>query len=581
MMINRTSDISIKLTDFGVAKNMTAEGLKTFCGTPQYFAPEVFKRCNTVKGEGRYGKEIDCWSLGIILFILLTGYPPFEVDSSFDAVATAEIIFHEDQWGEISSEAKDLVEKLLKKNPAERMSVQQACEHGWVLKDDGDTHCHPLADPLISNADTNKSSECTTRNSEEEEDTANLNEEVLMKSDSESASLLSGVSSSAQLDSSKKCMLPKTLEQTNFNSSGQGTDLSSNECSHTKSKPAASSQPLESKTPNQARSSNQKENIQNLKQDNRHNSILPFDNGISVTNAISQAMVVSLKSPNHGSPIHRKKLFDKDAAMPIPDTVRKVSKVNVECIKSAGETLPKPVLQSVPQGKPKKTEKQINSYFAPAATQKNNAESKSSQHKPSNPVESEKKRKAESSTITPPAGEQLVFSLNKRVKVDVKKRNSDIMPQGREDGPSTSKAELSEDELQSDFSDADDIDELEDMRNSTVDHRNSESRQSSLTEQLAKNKVTNITFKSTSAKSEHKKIQSYLFGKPPLDTKVTQNDEAVDNMEESNEPRAMISHTKVNEANELNTCFSPEAKSTTAKGNQKSIKSWFLPKTKK
>eukprot|EP00956_Cyclotella_meneghiniana_P045012 scaffold349550_cov70-Cyclotella_meneghiniana.AAC.1 len=87
LVVNRRSDIDIKLTDFGVAKNMTAEGLKTFCGTPQYFAPEVLKRRNTVKGDGRYGKEIDCWSIGVILFILLSGSPPFEVTADFDAVA--------------------------------------------------------------------------------------------------------------------------------------------------------------------------------------------------------------------------------------------------------------------------------------------------------------------------------------------------------------------------------------------------------------------------------------------------------------------------------------------------------------
>ena len=67
LVVDRRSDVDIKLTDFGVAKNMTAEGLKTFCGTPQYFAPEVLRRCDTVMGLGRYGKEIDCWSIGVIL----------------------------------------------------------------------------------------------------------------------------------------------------------------------------------------------------------------------------------------------------------------------------------------------------------------------------------------------------------------------------------------------------------------------------------------------------------------------------------------------------------------------------------
>lgn len=59
---NRESDIDVKLTDFGLAKSVTEDGLKTFCGTPQYFAPEVLRRRHTVAGRGRYGKEADCWS---------------------------------------------------------------------------------------------------------------------------------------------------------------------------------------------------------------------------------------------------------------------------------------------------------------------------------------------------------------------------------------------------------------------------------------------------------------------------------------------------------------------------------------
>lgn len=54
----------VKITDFGLAKRATSEGLKTFCGTPQYFAPEVLRRRHSTLGNGRYGREADMWSMG-------------------------------------------------------------------------------------------------------------------------------------------------------------------------------------------------------------------------------------------------------------------------------------------------------------------------------------------------------------------------------------------------------------------------------------------------------------------------------------------------------------------------------------
>ena len=152
-MVDRRSDIDVKLTDFGLAKNMTAEGLKTFCGTPQYFAPEVLRRGSTVHGEGRYGKEIDCWSVGVILFILLSGGPPFDVTAGLDAVADADVVFYEDQWRGVSHEARDLVARLLERDPRRRIPVKDACEHPWILVEDGDTHVNPLEDPKVGGGD--------------------------------------------------------------------------------------------------------------------------------------------------------------------------------------------------------------------------------------------------------------------------------------------------------------------------------------------------------------------------------------------------------------------------------------------
>ena len=64
LLVGRENDVDVKITDFGLAKRANKEGLKTFCGTPQYFAPEVLMRRHTVLGVGRYGMEADMWSVG-------------------------------------------------------------------------------------------------------------------------------------------------------------------------------------------------------------------------------------------------------------------------------------------------------------------------------------------------------------------------------------------------------------------------------------------------------------------------------------------------------------------------------------
>jgi serine/threonine protein kinase len=148
----------VKITDFGLAKavNGCQESLKTFCGTPQYFAPEVLKRRSTVAGRGRYGKPADMWSLGVILYVLLSGTQPFDVELD-DAISvdnqvdgdSKQVQFSNEHWGGISESARDLIRKLLVVDTNSRYNVQQACDHEWMLVDDGDTHVHPLSDPAV------------------------------------------------------------------------------------------------------------------------------------------------------------------------------------------------------------------------------------------------------------------------------------------------------------------------------------------------------------------------------------------------------------------------------------------------
>ncbi|CAH8275785.1 unnamed protein product [Arabidopsis lyrata] len=118
----------LKATDFGLSV-FIEEGkvYRDIVGSAYYVAPEVLRRS--------YGKEIDIWSAGIILYILLCGVPPFWAETEkgiFDEIIKGEIDFQSQPWPSISESAKDLVRKLLTKDPKLRISAAQALEHPWI-----------------------------------------------------------------------------------------------------------------------------------------------------------------------------------------------------------------------------------------------------------------------------------------------------------------------------------------------------------------------------------------------------------------------------------------------------------------
>eukprot|EP01029_Cantina_marsupialis_P007159 TRINITY_DN1791_c0_g1_i1.p1 TRINITY_DN1791_c0_g1~~TRINITY_DN1791_c0_g1_i1.p1 ORF type:complete len:324 (+),score=99.40 TRINITY_DN1791_c0_g1_i1:115-1086(+) len=123
------SDV-IKIADFGLAKLIDeSKMMQTACGTPGYVAPEI------LIGSG-YGAEVDLWSLGVIAYILLCGFPPFYDDNNaalFEKIKKAEFVFLEPYWDGVSADAKDLINKLLVVDPTERLTADKVLEHKWIV----------------------------------------------------------------------------------------------------------------------------------------------------------------------------------------------------------------------------------------------------------------------------------------------------------------------------------------------------------------------------------------------------------------------------------------------------------------
>ena len=130
LLEDKGSDSIIKIIDWGCAKNFNKnEKLTNKDGTPYYIAPEVL--------EGNYDEKCDIWSCGVILYIMLCGYPPFDGESEeeiLDKVKKGSFEFPKEEWKNISKDAIDLIEKMLTFESNKRISALECLRHNWFIK---------------------------------------------------------------------------------------------------------------------------------------------------------------------------------------------------------------------------------------------------------------------------------------------------------------------------------------------------------------------------------------------------------------------------------------------------------------
>jgi calcium-dependent protein kinase len=118
----------LKLIDFGLsARLVEGEPMRTKSGTPYYVAPEVL--------SGSYSEKCDLWSIGVLAYVLLCGYPPFNGHTDKDILArvgAGKFTFPEAEWNGVSESAKKFITGCLDLNPSRRLSAQEALDHGWI-----------------------------------------------------------------------------------------------------------------------------------------------------------------------------------------------------------------------------------------------------------------------------------------------------------------------------------------------------------------------------------------------------------------------------------------------------------------
>eukprot|EP01127_Copromyxa_protea_P017740 TRINITY_DN5451_c0_g1_i3.p1 TRINITY_DN5451_c0_g1~~TRINITY_DN5451_c0_g1_i3.p1 ORF type:complete len:556 (-),score=102.81 TRINITY_DN5451_c0_g1_i3:123-1790(-) len=121
---------TLKLADFGESTIIENQSLNTYCGTPDYMAPEIIKGLS-------YSTEVDMWSLGVISYVIMAGFPPFDGENDAEVLASIVSVnysFPSPEWDDYSEEAKDFIKCLLIEDTKARMTAKQALDHPFIKK---------------------------------------------------------------------------------------------------------------------------------------------------------------------------------------------------------------------------------------------------------------------------------------------------------------------------------------------------------------------------------------------------------------------------------------------------------------
>uniref|UniRef100_A0A2K5K0Q6 calcium/calmodulin-dependent protein kinase n=1 Tax=Colobus angolensis palliatus TaxID=336983 RepID=A0A2K5K0Q6_COLAP len=143
LLASKCKGAAVKLADFGLAIEVQGEQQAWFgfAGTPGYLSPEVLRK-------DPYGKPVDIWACGVILYILLVGYPPFwdeDQHKLYQQIKAGAYDFPSPEWDTVTPEAKNLINQMLTINPAKRITADQALKHPWVCGRQSSAPASPAA----------------------------------------------------------------------------------------------------------------------------------------------------------------------------------------------------------------------------------------------------------------------------------------------------------------------------------------------------------------------------------------------------------------------------------------------------
>ncbi|XP_016375322.1 calcium/calmodulin-dependent protein kinase type II subunit beta-like isoform X17 [Sinocyclocheilus rhinocerous] len=132
LLASKCKNAAVKLADFGLAIEVQGDQQAWFgfAGTPGYLSPEVLRK-------EAYGKPVDIWACGVILYILLVGYPPFwdeDQHKLYQQIKAGAYDFPSPEWDTVTPDAKNLINQMLTINPAKRITAQEALKHPWVCQ---------------------------------------------------------------------------------------------------------------------------------------------------------------------------------------------------------------------------------------------------------------------------------------------------------------------------------------------------------------------------------------------------------------------------------------------------------------